>query len=108
MSIGLLKKMYSEEIVNVILSDNTCQKNNCKPTLYVILSFLICTEMRFILCTWFGEIYSCSCLTVLPGPAWVLLNKICTELISSLYSMSEPPSDKHHFILKSHLQDCNE
>ena len=35
-----------------------------------------CTEMRFNLCTWLGEIYSCSCLTVLPGPAWVLLNKI--------------------------------
>ena len=37
------------------------------------------TEMRFIICTWFGEISSCSCLTVLPGPAWVLLNKICEE-----------------------------
>ena len=37
------------------------------------------TEMRFILCTWFGEISSCSCLTALPGPAWVLLNKICKE-----------------------------
>ena len=37
------------------------------------------TEMKFILCTWFGEISSCSCLTVLPGPAWVLLNKICKE-----------------------------
>ena len=38
-----------------------------------------CAEMRFNLCTWFGEICSCSCLTVLPGPAWVLLNKICKE-----------------------------
>ena len=37
------------------------------------------TEMKFNLCTWFGEISSCSCLTVLPGPAWVLLNKICKE-----------------------------
>ena len=37
------------------------------------------TEMRFILCTWLGEISSCSCLAVLPGPAWVLLNKICKE-----------------------------
>ena len=27
--------------------------------------------MRFNLCKWFGEISSCSCLTVLPGPAWV-------------------------------------
>ena len=43
------------------------------------------TEMRFNLCTWLAEISSCSCLTVLPGPAWVLLNKICKDYISSLY-----------------------
>ena len=36
--------------------------------------------MRFILCTWLGEISSCSCFTVLPGPAWVLLNKIKSHL----------------------------
>ena len=41
--------------------------------------------MRFILCTWFGEFCSCCSLTALPGLAWVLLNKICKELISSLY-----------------------
>ena len=28
---------------------------------------MVCTEMRFILCTWLGEICSCSCLIVLPG-----------------------------------------
>merc|ERR1719350_2689835 len=39
----------------------------------------LCTEMRFILCTWFGEVCSCSCLNVLPGPAWVLLSKICKD-----------------------------
>ena len=44
-----------------------------------------CTEMRFILCTWFGEFCSCCSLTALPGPAWVLLKWICKELISSLY-----------------------
>ena len=43
------------------------------------------TEMRFILCTWFGEFCSCCSLTPLPGPAWVLLNWICKELISSLF-----------------------
>ena len=37
------------------------------------------TEMRFNLCTWLGEISSCPCLTVLLGPAWVLLNKICKD-----------------------------
>ena len=30
--------------------------------------------------TWLGEICSCSTLTVLPGSAWVLLNKICQPL----------------------------
>ena len=35
------------------------------------------TEMRFNLCMWLSEISSCSCLSVLPVPAWVLLNKIC-------------------------------
>ena len=48
----------------------------------------LCTEMRFIPCTWFGEFCSCCSLTALPGPAWVLLNKICKELISSLYTCS--------------------
>ena len=43
------------------------------------------TEMRFILWTWFREFCSCCSLTALPGPAWVLLNWICKELISSLY-----------------------
>ena len=37
------------------------------------------TEMRFNLCTWLGVDSSCSCLTVLPGPAGVLLNKICKD-----------------------------
>ena len=35
-------------------------------------------------CTWFREISSCSCLTVLPGPAWVLLSKICKDFFSAL------------------------
>ena len=37
------------------------------------------TEVRFNLCTWLGEIYSCSCLTVLPGPAWYLLGSCLTR-----------------------------
>ena len=28
---------------------------------------------------------SCSCLTVLPGPAWLLLNKICIPLFRAVY-----------------------
>ena len=42
------------------------------------------TDMRFNLCTWLGEISSCPCLTVLPCPAWVLLNKICKDQVSSM------------------------
>ena len=54
--------------------------------------------MRFILCTWFGEFCSCCFLTTLPGPAWVLLNWICKELISSLYHIAQLLS---HFCLFS-------
>ena len=46
-------------------------------TTYVVYRWS--TEMRFILCTLLGEISPCPRLTVLPGPAWVLLNNICKE-----------------------------
>ena len=36
-------------------------------------------------CTWLRDISSCSCLTFLPGPAWLLLNKICKPLFRALY-----------------------
>ena len=36
-------------------------------------------------CAWFGEISSYSSLTALPGPAWVLLSKICKPFAGSLY-----------------------
>ena len=32
-------------------------------------------SIQKMVCTWLREISSCSCLTVLPGPAWVLLSK---------------------------------
>ena len=38
-----------------------------------------------MVCTWFNEICSCSCLHVLPGPAWVLLSKIYKPFMGSLY-----------------------
>ena len=41
-------------------------------------------------CTWFGEISSCSSLTALPGPAWVLLSKICKPFGGSLYLSLTP------------------
>ena len=38
---------------------------------------------------WFGEICVCSCLTVVPGPAWVLLNYLLqTFFFSTLYFVS--------------------
>ena len=51
--------------------------------------------MRFNLCTWLDEISSCSCFTFLPGPAWVLLSKICKDFFSALYKsigVDETPS----------------
>ena len=44
-----------------------------------------CTEPGKSLGTWLREISSCSCLTVLPGPAWLLLNNICIPLFWALY-----------------------
>ena len=43
------------------------------------------TELRRSLCTWLWEIGFCCCLTSLPGPAWLLLNKICKDFFSALY-----------------------
>ena len=44
-------------------------------------------------CTWLQEIYSCSCLTFLPGFAWLLLNKICKPLLRALYTIGKPPDN---------------
>ena len=38
----------------------------------------------FIICTWLDEIGSCSCLNVLPGSAWILLNRIRIPLTGAL------------------------
>ena len=43
------------------------------------------TEPRKSFGTWLREVSSCSCLTYLPGPAWVLLSKICKDFFSALY-----------------------
>ena len=47
--------------------------------------YRVCTEGEIKVCTWLQEISSFSCLTVLPGPAWLLLNKICVPLFWALY-----------------------
>ena len=41
------------------------------------------TEMSKILCTWLREVCSCCSLTVLPGPAWVLLNYVLQRIFLS-------------------------
>ena len=52
-------------------------------------------------CTWFGAICSRCCLTVLLGPAWVLLSKIYNPFPGSLYihgdhsACSKPPVDTY-------------
>ena len=42
---------------------------------FINVFFMNNTEGKLKVCTWLREISSCSCLTVLPGPAWVLLSK---------------------------------
>ena len=48
-------------------------------------AFYLYTELRKSLGTWLQEISSCSSLTVLPGPAWVLLSKKYILFPSALY-----------------------
>ena len=52
------------------------------------------TELPNMVCMWLWEICSCSCLSVLPGPAWVLLSKIYKPFSGALYTCC-------HHILKS-------
>ena len=51
------------------------RKNAAAGSSNVGLFFCTRTEGKIKVCTWLREISSCSCLTVLPGPAWVLLSK---------------------------------
>ena len=50
--------------------------------------FKYCTEIGLKACTWLGEISSCSCLTALPDPAWVLLSKNYKPFSSPLQYIS--------------------
>ena len=55
----------------------------------------IFTEPRKSLGTWLREISSCSCLTFLPGPAWVLLSKICKEFLGSVVLILKTLEGEH-------------
>ena len=48
-----------------------------------LADIMMSTETRFILCTWFGEISSCSCLTVLPGSCLTRSAKNTSHLCSN-------------------------
>ena len=52
---------------------------------FLCQSFKYYTERQIKVCTWLRDISSCSCLNFMPGPAWLLLNKICTPLFRALY-----------------------
>ena len=59
---------------------------------HIFVALLLCTtEPRKSLGTWLREISSCSSLTFLPGPAWVLLSKICQDFFSALYIILPRP-----------------
>ena len=47
--------------------------------------------------TWFGEVSFCCCLPVLPGFAWVLLNKFYHPFFSTLYMKREIMWTKERF-----------
>ena len=68
-----------------------------------ILTGWICTGPGIKACTWLREISSCSCLTVLPGPAWLLLNKISDFKSAYLYS---GPCMSHQFKLIAPTHSC--
>ena len=59
------------------------------------LPHLISTELGKKACTWFGEICSCSCLPVLPGPAGDLLSRICIPYYRALYYMNKMERGKY-------------
>ena len=49
------------------------------------ISDIYCTELPKMVCTWLREVCSCSSLSVLPGPTWVLLSKIYKPFLGALY-----------------------
>ena len=50
------------------------------------VSTILHTEGEIKVCMWLREISSCTCLTVLPGPDWVLLSKTNKPLFPPLYN----------------------
>ena len=45
--------------------------------------FQLTTEVEKMACTWFGEVPSCCSLSLLLGPAWVLLKYVLQTIFST-------------------------
>ena len=56
-----------------------------------------------MVCMWLREIFSCSCLPVLPGPVWVLLSKIYRPFLGALYILSYTKTAMHKPLQTSRL-----
>ena len=83
--------------------------------LYDFVPHCVSTEGEIKVCTWLREISSCSCLTVLPGPAWVLLSKTNKPLFPPLYTKSRSgvsvcakPIFLCYFSTRMHKMACSE
>ena len=83
-----------EVLLNLLLDRVSLGSNNVELAFGVIhvhrkvhlcVTSISSTERQIKVCTWLREISSCSCLTVLPGPAWLLLNKTYKPLFTLLY-----------------------
>ena len=66
-----------------------------------------CTEMSKILCTWLREVCSCCSLTVLPGPAWVLLIYVLQRilLISVVSALAFLSQQMYKILFASYLSE---
>ena len=82
---------------SALASVPTTKHTGCRPAthrglLRAELFSKIITEKQIKVCTWLREFCSCSCLTVLPGPSWLLLSKTCKSLFTPLYRLATKDS----------------
>ena len=73
-------------MIGQIIASGTKKRSNAGSSVGANFLLRYITEGKIKVCSWFREISSCSCLTVLPWPAWVLLSKTYKPLFTPLYS----------------------